>query len=85
MAQAYPNIEVHGVDLDSDAISAARRNAERARVADRVRFSVTDAAELGGADGCDLMTIFEALHDMSRPLTRSVQLDRCSPRTGPSS
>jgi predicted O-methyltransferase YrrM len=68
MAQAYPNIEVHGVDLDSDAISAARRNAERAGVADRVRFSVTDAAELGGAGGCDLVTIFEALHDMSRPV-----------------
>ena len=68
MAQAYPNIEVHGVDLDSDAISAARGNAERAGVADRVRFSVTDAAEFGGADGCDLVTIFEALHDMSRPV-----------------
>jgi predicted O-methyltransferase YrrM len=68
MARAYPNIEVHGVDLDPDAISAARRNAERAGVADRVRFSVTDAAELGGAGGCDLVTILEALHDMSRPV-----------------
>jgi SAM-dependent methyltransferase len=68
MTQAYPNIEVHGVDLDSDAIKAARRNAELAGVADRVRFSVTDAAELGGAGGCDLVTIFEALHDMSRPV-----------------
>ena len=67
MAQAYPNINVHGVDLDSDAISAARRNAQRAGVADRVRFSVPDAAELGG-DGYDLVTIFEALHDMSRPV-----------------
>ena len=68
MAQAYPYINVHGVDLDSDAISAARRNAERAGVADRVRFSVTDAAELGGDGGYDLVTILEALHDMSRPV-----------------
>ena len=68
MAQAYPNIEVHGVDLDSDAISAARRNAERAGVADRVRFSVADAADLGGVGGYDLVMIFEALHDMSRPV-----------------
>ena len=67
MAQAYPNIIVHGVDLDSDAINAARRNAEQAGVADRVKFSVMDAAELGGA-GYDLVTIFEALHDMSRPV-----------------
>jgi hypothetical protein len=33
-----------------------------------VSFSVTDAAELGGAGGYDLVTIFEALHDMSRPV-----------------
>jgi predicted O-methyltransferase YrrM len=68
MAQAYPNINVHGIDLDSDAIGAARKNAERAGMADRVRFSVTDAAELGGAGGYDLVTILEALHDMSRPV-----------------
>jgi ubiquinone/menaquinone biosynthesis C-methylase UbiE len=68
MAQAYPNINVDGVDLDHDAISAARGNAQRAGVADRVRFSVADAADLGGACGCDLVTIFVALHDMSRPV-----------------
>ena len=68
MARAYPNINVDGVDLDHDAITAARRNAERAGVADRVRFSVTDAADLGGPGGYDLVTIFEALHDMSRPV-----------------
>src|SRR4029453_16176574 len=42
MAQAYPNVEVHGVDLDSDAINAARKNAERAGVADRGGFSGTN-------------------------------------------
>ena len=68
MAQAYPPITVDGLDLDHDAIRAARRNAERAGAADRVRFSVVDAADLGGAGGYDLVTIFEALHDMSRPV-----------------
>jgi 2-polyprenyl-3-methyl-5-hydroxy-6-metoxy-1,4-benzoquinol methylase len=68
MAQAYPKINADGVDLDHDAISAARRNAERAGLSDRVRFSVTDAADLGGAGRYDLVTIFEALHDMSRPI-----------------
>src|SRR5215218_9390108 len=68
MAQAYAKITVDGVDLDHDAISAARGNAERAGVADRVRFSITDAADLGGAGGYDLVTIFEALHDMARPV-----------------
>jgi 2-polyprenyl-3-methyl-5-hydroxy-6-metoxy-1,4-benzoquinol methylase len=68
MAQAYPRVNVDGVDLDQDAIRAARRNAERAGVADRVRFSVADAADLRGAGGYNLLTIFEALHDMSRPV-----------------
>ena len=68
MAQAYPGIRVDGVDLDHDAITAARQNAERAGVADRVNFSVTDAADLGGPGGYDLVTIFEALHDMARPV-----------------
>ena len=68
MAKAYPNINVEGVDLDHYAISAARRNAERAEVSDRVTFSVADATDLGRAGGYDLVTIFEALHDMSRPV-----------------
>jgi ubiquinone/menaquinone biosynthesis C-methylase UbiE len=68
MAQAYPKITVDGVDLDAYAISAARRNAERAGVADRVTFAVTDAANIAGSGGYDLVTIFEALHDMSRPV-----------------
>jgi predicted O-methyltransferase YrrM len=68
LAHAYPNINVDGLDLDHDAIGAARRNAERAGVADRVRFSVVDAADLGGAGRYDLVTIFEALHDMARPV-----------------
>ena len=68
MAKAYPNITVAGVDLDHYAISAARRNAEEAGVADRVTFFVTDAADLGGAGSYALVTILEALHDMSRPV-----------------
>ena len=68
MAQAYPHITVVGIDLDHDAISAARRHAERAGVADRVQFSINDAADLRGAGGYNLVTIIEALHDMSRPV-----------------
>jgi 2-polyprenyl-3-methyl-5-hydroxy-6-metoxy-1,4-benzoquinol methylase len=68
MAQAYPNIKVDGVDLDRNAIGAARQNAERAGVADRVMFSATDTADIGGTGGYDLVTIIEALHDMSRPV-----------------
>jgi 2-polyprenyl-3-methyl-5-hydroxy-6-metoxy-1,4-benzoquinol methylase len=68
MAQAYPEVIVDGFDLDSDVIALARRNARDAGVADRVTFSVSDAAGLGAPGQYDLVTVFEALHDMSRPV-----------------
>ena len=68
MARAYPSIRVDGVDLDPDAITSAGQNAERTGVGDRVTFLVADAATLSRAGGYDLVTIFEALHDMSRPV-----------------
>lgn len=68
MAHAYPSIHVDGVDLDPDAITAAGQNAGRTGVADRVTFSIADAATLSRTGGYDLVTIFEALHDMSRPV-----------------
>jgi len=68
MAQAYPRITVDGFDLEKDVIAAARENAEEAGVADRVSFSVADAADRPGAGSYDLVIIIEALHDMSRPV-----------------
>jgi len=67
MAQAYPLISVDGFDLDADAIAAARRNAEEAGLADRVTFTAADASGPGVPGQYDLVTIIEALHDMSRP------------------
>ena len=68
IAQAYPLVTVDGFDLDADVIAAARRYAEQADLPDRVTFAVTDAAGLGTAGQYDLVTIFEGLHDMSRPV-----------------
>jgi 2-polyprenyl-3-methyl-5-hydroxy-6-metoxy-1,4-benzoquinol methylase len=67
MARAYPLARVDGFDLDPDAIAAARRNARQAGVEGRVTFGVTDAAGPGWSGRYDLVTIFEGLHDMSRP------------------
>jgi SAM-dependent methyltransferase len=67
MAQAYPLISVDGFDLDTDAIQAARRNAGEAGLADRVTFTAADASGPGVQGRYDLVTILEALHDMSRP------------------
>jgi len=67
MAQAYPLVRVDGFDLDADVIAAARRNAAQAGVSSRVSFAVTDASGPGMSGRFDLVTIFEGLHDMSRP------------------
>jgi 2-polyprenyl-3-methyl-5-hydroxy-6-metoxy-1,4-benzoquinol methylase len=68
MAQAYPLIQVDGFDLDPEVIAAARRNAGQAGVSGRVTFAVTDASSPGLSGRFDLVTIFEGLHDMSRPV-----------------
>jgi 2-polyprenyl-3-methyl-5-hydroxy-6-metoxy-1,4-benzoquinol methylase len=68
MARAYPLVRVDGFDLDPDAIAAARRNGEQAGLSGRVAFAVTDASGPGWAGRYDLVTIFEGLHDMSRPV-----------------
>jgi ubiquinone/menaquinone biosynthesis C-methylase UbiE len=68
IAQAYPLVNVDGFDLDADVIDAARRNAEQSGMSGRVTFAVTDASGPGWSGRYDLVTIFEALHDMSRPV-----------------
>ena len=82
MAHAYPSITVNGVDVDEDAIAAARHNAEQAGVADRVTLSVGNASDLNLSGRYDLVTIFEALHDMSRPVDAPEPPGNCSARMG---
>jgi len=68
MALAYPRITVDGFDLDEDRIALAHHHSEEIGVADRVTFSVADATDPGVFAQYDLVTIFEALLDMSRPV-----------------
>jgi 2-polyprenyl-3-methyl-5-hydroxy-6-metoxy-1,4-benzoquinol methylase len=49
-------------------IEAARRNAAHAGMSGRVTFAVTDASGPGWSGRYDLVTVFEALHDMARPV-----------------
>ncbi|MBU2662783.1 class I SAM-dependent methyltransferase [Actinoplanes bogorensis] len=67
LARAYPAITVRGIDLDPDSITDARTAAAAAGVADRVTFAVADAAS-SPRDEYDLVTVFEALHDMGDPV-----------------
>ena len=68
IARAYPKISVEGIDLDEASIDQARRNLAGSDVEDRVRFHRRDAADQAFAECFDLVTIFEALHDMPRPV-----------------
>jgi hypothetical protein len=68
LARAYPLARVSGLDLDADSIRQARLNAERAGLADRIAFEAGDAANLSLAGTFDLVTAFEAVHDMARPV-----------------
>ncbi|MFI5293105.1 MAG: class I SAM-dependent methyltransferase [Candidatus Limnocylindrales bacterium] len=68
MARAYPKVRVDGIDLDAPAIDQARRNAATTDVADRVSYHARDAADPALQGAFDLVTIFEAVHDLSQPV-----------------
>jgi 2-polyprenyl-3-methyl-5-hydroxy-6-metoxy-1,4-benzoquinol methylase len=68
IARAYPNVSVEGIDLDCASIEEAERNLVGSGVEGRVRFHNRNAADADFAERFDLVTIFEALHDMSRPV-----------------
>jgi protein-L-isoaspartate O-methyltransferase len=67
LARALPGARVDGVDLDPRSIAAARGVAVAEGMSDRVTFDERDAATLAGA-GYDLVTMFEMLHDLARPV-----------------
>ena len=68
LAKAYPDAHIDGFDLDSASIDLAREVAQSEGVADRVDFQVRDAADPELADRYDLVTVFEAVHDMAKPV-----------------
>src|SRR6266498_1551656 len=68
LARAYPRARVVGVDLDAASVTEARAEAAEAGVADRVTFVVGDAAHVASETSFDLITVFEALHDMADPV-----------------
>jgi 2-polyprenyl-3-methyl-5-hydroxy-6-metoxy-1,4-benzoquinol methylase len=68
IARAYPGAEVVGLDLDEASVAVAREATAAAGLADRVTFVAADAASQAGTEPFDLVTIFEALHDMGDPV-----------------
>jgi 2-polyprenyl-3-methyl-5-hydroxy-6-metoxy-1,4-benzoquinol methylase len=76
LAKAFPTITVDGYDLDESSIATARRRAEDAGVADRVTFRVHDVRDPKLAGKYDVVTVFEAVHDMGDPVPTLKTLKR---------
>jgi SAM-dependent methyltransferase len=68
IARAYPGVTVDAIDVDPGSIEDARANIAAAGVADRVRAIVHDASDPELPGRYELITIFEALHDMNHPV-----------------
>jgi SAM-dependent methyltransferase len=66
MAQAFPNSRFHGYDTSEFALARARANIAEAGVSN-VSVHNPDADPLPGEPLFDLVTTFDALHDMTRP------------------
>ena len=70
MAKAYPRSTFVGYDYHAPSIEAARAEAAREGVSDRVHFEVAAAKEYPGKD-FDLVAFFDCLHDMGDPIGAS--------------
>jgi SAM-dependent methyltransferase len=67
IASAFPRTTVVGSDYHPESIELARKKAAEAGVGDRVTFEVATAQTFPGT-GYDLVTMFDALHDMGDPV-----------------
>lgn len=65
MAQAFPETEFVGFDIHGASLEHARSHAGGLP---NLRFEESTAKEFPLADGFDLVTIFDALHDMGDPV-----------------
>ena len=79
MAQAWPRSTFTGFDSDERAIPVARARALQAGASDNVTFQVGDATSFGPGP-YDVVTFFDALHDLGDPVA---VLDRAWELLGP--
>jgi 2-polyprenyl-3-methyl-5-hydroxy-6-metoxy-1,4-benzoquinol methylase len=68
IARGYPKVLVDGIDLDASSIQAARGLLAGSELGHRVAFRHRDAGDADLSGRYDLVTLFEALHDMSYPV-----------------
>ena len=66
LAAEFPNSRFVGFDLCSDAITAARNEANRLKLTN-VKFEPRDVTKIGDVERFDLITAFDAIHDQAHP------------------
>lgn len=81
MAQAFPNSKFYGFDYHDKSIEAAREQAKRLGIADRVTFEVAKAKEFPG-ENYDLVAVFDCLHDMGDPRGAAAHVRKSLKRDG---
>lgn len=67
MAQAFPQSRFYGFDVSEESLERARADAQRRGVADRVEFQHASATALPNNPKFDVITSFDAIHDMVDP------------------
>ncbi len=75
MARAYPKSRFTGFDYHPASVAAAREQAAREGLSDRVAFEVATAQDLPSR-GFDLACMFDCLHDMGDPQGAAASLRR---------
>lgn len=75
MAQAYPASTFVGSDYHDASVDQARQRAKDAGVEGRVSFQVASAQTFAGGP-YDLVTTFDAIHDMGDPLGAATHVRR---------
>lgn len=68
LARAYPHATIDAIDVDPASIETARANVAAAGLGHRIRPVLHDASDPSPDGRYDLITIFEALHDMNHPV-----------------
>lgn len=68
LARTYVGARVDGFDISESAVMGAKANAAAAGLSDRVHFMAKDIACLEEHTRYDAMFMFDALHDLSKPI-----------------
>jgi ubiquinone/menaquinone biosynthesis C-methylase UbiE len=66
LAKAFPKSRFTGYDFSAEGIAGGTAEAAKLGLSN-VRFVVQDAAALNAPASCDLVTVFDAIHDQAKP------------------